>query len=372
MAGHMIWERVRGHAAQVEMFRRSIRRGRLSHAYLFVGDEGIGKRTFAHALSQCLLCQTLADDVVDACGTCPSCLRFQAGTHPDFHTVGIPEGKSELPIELIAGSRDKRGREGLCFDLSMRPTNGSRRIAVIDDADHMNAASANALLKTLEEPPPYAILILIAASPDSLLPTIRSRCQQVRFDPLSIDDVASLLVAQGTVEDPAEAATVARLSGGSLFTAAQLIDPALRKLREELFAALSTGKLDSVATAQRLIAGLEEVGDTQAQRAAAEWMMRFIVDLFHQALRILSGDDNELFESDQRGKAAPPASRLAGAFTPSNSEDLELLMSAIECTTESLEQIQRMSPVPLCVEGLLDNLARLLRTATDKRLVKQA
>lgn len=353
----MIWKQIRGHATQVEMFRRSIRRGRLSHAYLFVGDEGIGKRTFARALSQCLLCDKCDDADLEACGTCSQCRQMQAGSHPDFLSIGCPEGKSVLPIDLIAGSPECRGREGLCFDLSLRPASATRRIAVIDDADRMNAESANALLKTLEEPPSYSVLILIAANPDSLLPTIRSRCQQVRFAPLTDSDVAELLRETGIVDDAAEAAIVARLSGGSVATAAQLVDPALRKLREELYERLSSRRFDSVSAAQRVLNGLEELsGETSVQRNAAEWLMRFIVDLFRQTLRHLAIDDNESQESTH-------VSNLATLFSSSSADDLEVLMSAIDRTSEALEQLHRSAPPALCIEGLMDDLGRILRSA---------
>ena len=166
----MIWEKIRGHTHQVDMFRRAAGRGRLSHAYLFVGPEGIGKRMFARALAQCLFCDRFDDTQLEACGECPACRQMLAGTHPDFLTVCVPDGKSELPIDLLAGPIDRRGREGLCYDLSLRPMSANRKVAVIDDTDRMNDESANSLLKTLEEPPIDSTLILISTNPDSLLP----------------------------------------------------------------------------------------------------------------------------------------------------------------------------------------------------------
>src|SRR5690606_25957369 len=97
-----IWNRIRGHEAQVEMFRRSIGRGRLAHAYLFVGPDGIGKRRFARMFAQCLFCERRRAEDLDACGECSSCKQMQAGTHPDYLAVGRPEGKSVVPIELFA------------------------------------------------------------------------------------------------------------------------------------------------------------------------------------------------------------------------------------------------------------------------------
>jgi DNA polymerase-3 subunit delta' len=136
---------------------------------VFVGPDGVGKRLVAKGIAQCLFCQRVSDEQLDACGACAACRQVLADTHPDLLTVGCPEGKRELPIALIAGEGERRGREGLLHDLSLRPMSATRRIAIIDDADTMNEESANALLKTLEEPPPGSLLFLISPSLDALL-----------------------------------------------------------------------------------------------------------------------------------------------------------------------------------------------------------
>ena len=289
----MNWEKIRGAGEQVERFRRSIERGRLAHAYLFVGPEGIGKKLFARSLAQCLFCRRFEDAELQACGECSSCRQMLAGTHPDFFLVGCPEGKNVLPIEVFAGSKERRGKEGLCYDLSLRPMAGDRKIAVIDDASLMNAESANSLLKTLEEPPPRSLLILIATATDGILPTIRSRCQQVRFAALPEQDVADLLVELKLAEDRREAESVAALSGGSLAVAAQLLDSALRKLRESLYDSLASEELNSLSTAEKLIEGLEQLGgDTATQREGAGWLVRFAIEFYRRTSLELAGDSH--------------------------------------------------------------------------------
>ena len=124
---------------------------------------------------------------LDPCETCPSCTMVLAGTHPDLDVVGKPADKAFLPLELFIGDREHRRQEGLCHNISLKPFMGGRKIAVIDDADFLNAEGANCLLKTLEEPPPQSVLILIGTSPAKQLPTIRSRCQLVRFRPLAAE-----------------------------------------------------------------------------------------------------------------------------------------------------------------------------------------
>ncbi|MEZ6048977.1 MAG: hypothetical protein R3C11_26055 [Planctomycetaceae bacterium] len=133
---------------------------------------------------------------------------------PDLFLLGLPEGKSEIPIELFIGPRENRGT-GLCHDISLRPMSACRKIAIINDAHLLNEASGNALLKTLEEPPEKSILILIAEQEQRILQTIRSRCQLVRFDPLPESDVVELMLAAGLVEDREKAVEIARYSEGA-------------------------------------------------------------------------------------------------------------------------------------------------------------
>lgn len=352
----MIWNAIRGHDRPVEMFRRSLRRNRLPHALLFVGPQGVGKSLFARLLAQCLLCERHTDEELQACGECPACRQMAAGTHPDFLQVGCPEGKNEIPIELLVGSREHRGREGLCYDLSLHPMSGDRKVAIIDDAQLMNESGANALLKTLEEPPSYAVLILVATDAADMLPTIRSRCQQVRFAPLNETDVAALLVDQGLVGDAHEAETVAALSEGSLNVAAQLLDPELRTLRDKLYQALATQPDKPLQIAGTLIEGIEQIGgDAQQQRQTATWLLRFTVAFFRRGLRALS---------DQAPPDSDPLGQFMTRYDAAIPEHHEQLMSLIERTAASERQIAQYTPVPLCLEGLFDDLSRTMRSGT--------
>jgi DNA polymerase-3 subunit delta' len=337
------------------MFRRAVQRGRTAHAYVFVGPEGVGKRLVARNLAQCLFCERIPEAQLDACGECPACKQVRVGTHPDLLTVACPEGKRELPIELIAGAKENRGREGLCRDLALRPMSATRRIAIIDDAEKMNEESANALLKTLEEPPPGSILFLISPSVDALLPTIRSRCQPIHFSALTEADLAELLVQLDLETDPAAARAVAELSEGSLATARQLLDPELRTLRDVVHEHLSAAEYRSLETADALIALVEELGsDTAAQRQNAGWLLRFAVSYFRSALQqAATADEAEPGEPVRRfvvrcGDREEAAERLAAMLDRCVLADLHL---------------QQMMPVPLCLEGLCDDLARIDRGA---------
>ena len=285
----MNWSRLRSHTAQIEMLRRSIRRGRLAHTYLFAGPAGVGKSLFARIFAQSLLCERFADEELDACGECSGCRQVEAGSHPDFFYVGCPEGKGEIPVALFVGEKEKRGQEGLIHDLSLRPMVASRRIAIIDDANRMNEEGANGMLKTLEEPPADSLLILIAGNLDALLPTIRSRCQLLRFGALAEQDVAELLEQHELAEGPEVASAAAAMSDGSLQTAQQLLNPELRALREQLYQALSEQELKPLVIGKLMRAGVESLsGNTQEQRQNAGWLIRFTQEFFRQATLVLS------------------------------------------------------------------------------------
>ena len=357
----MIWSRIRQHEAQIEMFRRSVQRNRLPHAILLTGAEGIGKRTFALALAQCLLCQRFSNDQLDACGACPSCQSVTAGSHPDLFVVECPEGKRQLPIELFVGSDDKRGREGLCHDLALSPMASDRKIAIIDDADLMNEFSGNALLKTLEEPPRNSVLILVSGNPDQLLDTIRSRCQRVRFSRLTDENPASLLVEQGIVEDQTEAAQIASLAEGSLASARLLLAPELRSLRSVIDSHFSRIPPNAGQLAADILAAVDEIGgNTAAQRSTASTACQFLADFFRAALRIVSGDAAE--------SAVPSVASGFAAQLPGDLEDqLELLMGLIDRVLQADDQLKQNVTAALCLEAMTADVASQLRSHSSAR-----
>ena len=238
----MAWLKIEGHDEIVAQFRRALEENRLASTFLFVGPEGIGKRAFAVRLAQSLLCEKRDEKLLDPCGQCPACAQVLAGTHPDLIQISRPEGKSDIPVGILKGD-DKKPEypveQSLLFNLALRPFYGGRKVAIVDDADDLNPEGANCLLKTLEEPPPRSMLILISTSVDRQLPTIRSRAQIVRFKPLEPAIVARLLIEQGTVTDPEDARRLAAQSGGSVSRAAEMADPQLWQFRRELLNQLS-------------------------------------------------------------------------------------------------------------------------------------
>ena len=330
-----IWDDLLGHDLVVEQLKRAAGRQRLSHSYLFLGPGGIGKKLLARKLAQSLLCQNSADEELEACGICPNCKRMQAGTHPDFYQIGCPEGKKSIPIELFVGSDEQRGRQGLCYEFSIRPMSSDRKIAIIDDAHLMQNEAANSLLKTLEEPPPKSLMILITDREEGLLPTIRSRCQTVRFRELPDEVLQSLIVTNEYVATAEEAQKLVALSDGSLETAFELSQGRLNDLSKLISTSFSTSGINPLKLVPQILEWIEASGESNEQRRSAFWTLKFLAEQFRQEARASNTDASVIDRTGNR------LLRLRDAE----------------------QQLHEMMPIPLWLEGLVYDLALSTREA---------
>lgn len=350
----MSWQGMEGHDEIVAKFQRALARGRLASTFLFVGAEGIGKRTFALKLAQALLCQRNPAAALDPCGTCEACVQVAAGTHPDLILVAKPADKSVIPVELLIGSGEKRMQEGLCHEIGLKAFCGGRKVAIIDDADDLNVEGANALLKTLEEPPADSVIILVGTSVEKQLPTIRSRSQLVAFRPLHPAVVARLLLKQQIVDSPAAAATLAQYSEGSLGRARALADPELWKFRAEFLQRLAQAPLNSPALARDVLAFVEAAGkEAPARRERARQLISFAAELYRQVIRTLSGSPAAADEV-----LSASAAKLGVAIG-----DAESAALAVERCLDAIAHIDRNVHQATAIECWLDDLARLTETA---------
>ncbi len=285
----MSWCGLVGHDPVIERFRCSLRQGRLASTFLFVGPPGIGKRQFALRLAQGLLCERSEESDLAPCGACSACLQVEARSHPDVELVSRPEGMSNIPLKLLIGDREHRSQEGLCHWISLRPSSGRRRIAIIDDADHLNQEGANCLLKTLEEPPRRCLLILIGTSLQRQLPTIRSRCQIVRFHPLPADLLGRLIreadwnVSQEQIDE------LLRLAEGSFDRAREFADPALSEFAHQLLDPWFSRELESTDVAKQVLAFVNAAGSDAPSRRKRlrhfiEWVIYRQRQMLHQTV----------------------------------------------------------------------------------------
>ena len=281
-----MWQGLLGHDDVVERLRRAAAAGRLASTYLFLGPAGVGKHAFARLFAKALLCQRRSEVDLDPCGDCPSCVLCATGGHPDIHEVArLPDAKT-LKLDQLLGEREHRHATGFCHELSLRPLMGRRRVGIIDDADWMTVETANCLLKTLEEPPPGAVLILIGTSRHRFLPTILSRVQTIPFQALTTDDAAQLILAAELAPDATAAAALAQLSGGSLQRARDVADPQLWQMRDEFVAAWTAGRFDAAAAAERFDGFLAGGGkEAEMRRKRFRLLLGVVADALRDDLR---------------------------------------------------------------------------------------
>ena len=201
---------------------------RLPHALMISGLPGMGKSVLAAALARLLLCQTPVsrDGVPAPCGQCEGCSLMAAGTHPDFRRLTVPEGKQQIPVDAV---------RGLIEFVGLSSQYRGARVALVEPADALNAASANALLKTLEEPPPDAVLILVSSRPSRLPVTIRSRCQRVHLSPPPADQVRDWLQASHPGLEAERIGELLAMAHGAPLAAAALLEEGVLDLRQALF-----------------------------------------------------------------------------------------------------------------------------------------
>ena len=227
-----------GHEAAEATLLEAVRAGRLHHAWLITGPDGVGKATLAYRFARRLLAGMSTDDSLALDPRHPVFRRVAAGSHADL-----------LTVELAYDEKRKRTRTQIAVDdvrrisgfMSLTPAEGGWRIAIVDGAEELNQASANALLKILEEPPRRAILLLVCGAPGRLLPTIRSRCRRLRLDPLGQEPMERLLadyLPDLAADARSRLVTVAEGSPGRALLLAEEEGLAIAGLVDEVLAAL--------------------------------------------------------------------------------------------------------------------------------------
>lgn len=261
----MSFAEITGHERVIETLRRSVRCGKLPHAYIFEGSPGTGRKKTALALVQAIFCRAGLDD---ACGECPACRKVMSGNHADIHFVEPLPDKKDISIDQL--------RE-LQRELSLRPYEALRKVCIMEPAERMNRFSANSFLKTLEEPPGNALIILLTENADMLLPTIRSRCQLIRFAPLSMEHLVSLLERRGM--DSATAALTAQVAAGSMMRALEMDNEALGERRELLLKHLEALKPDRIGT---IFDASEQLsGNREENLEMLDMLLSFVRDIIH-------------------------------------------------------------------------------------------
>jgi DNA polymerase-3 subunit delta' len=316
----MSWKSIIGQQRVKQLLLTSLEQKRLAHAYLFAGVEGVGKYPVALELAKCVNCRT---SPYDACDSCPSCQSMKELQHPNLHLVfPLPRGKNEEPYDAPLAKLSEADMNVLKAELKHKADDPYHRIRLeraseikvnsirevrrqaaftsfdvgrkaflILDADKMNAESANALLKTLEEPTQDTLFILITTRQEALLPTIVSRCQVIKFDPLTENDIISGLTERYQI--PAkDAAIAARTANGSFIRALRYIEPGAVERKETAVNFLRTLLSRSRKDVNELIFNLF----SEYERRDFTEMFLLLQQWFRDAMRIREGasDGNEM------------------------------------------------------------------------------
>jgi DNA polymerase-3 subunit delta' len=258
-----MWKDIIGHEEQIRQLTGYIESGKVPHALLFAGPFGLGKSKMAREFFKALNCLVSPGD---PCQACKPCLTASSGAHPDLHILGPAPDKAQIIVDDI---RDVIAETGL------KPFEARRRVIVIEPAEKLNKASANALLKTLEEPPEGSLIILVSHNPSLLLPTIVSRCQLIRFTPIG--------AASSSKVDP----VLLRLTSGTLGGLPASEPEDVLAIRSHILDVLRGG--DPVSLADRYFTEKEQGGTTLAVfLVVIESMIRDILVLAHGGENVIN------------------------------------------------------------------------------------
>lgn len=318
-----------GHRHLLQLVAAAAVRSSLPPSVIFAGPDGVGKRTSALALAQFLNCLAPQDN--DACGTCASCSRIARLVHADVLLVE-PGDTGVIKVDQIREVVERTG---------YRPFEGRRRVVIIDDADAMLSEAQNALLKTLEEPPSSSMFVLVTSRADELLPTVRSRCQRLRFGPLAPADIAALLMrAHGYSAADAHAAasaadgSIGQALEGATETLVEARETAAEVLRHVAAATDPRRRLDSA----KVLAGAGDRDELRRRLRALASMLRDLALIGVQA----GVDESALANADLR----EPLTRLSRSF------DRERVTRAFAAIDRALEAIDRNASPKIVADWL--------------------
>jgi DNA polymerase-3 subunit delta' len=311
---------IAGHRHLLDLIASAAFRGSLPPSLIFAGPEGVGKRMAALALAQALNC--LAPVGNDACGECASCKRIARGVHADVLLIE-PGETGSIKVDQVREAIDRA---------AYRPFEGRRRVVIIDSADEILVEAQNALLKTLEEPPPASVFVLVTSRPDVLLPTVRSRCQRLRFGRLAPGEVAQVLMQAHEYSDT-DAHAAAALSDGSVGRALEGGTDSFVDAREAAAQLLETaGRSEDPRRRLEGAKALTGGGRGSTDRDELARRLRAASSLLRDLGVLLSGgDDRALANSDLR----PLLERLRPSF------DGERALRAFAAVDRALSALDR-------------------------------
>lgn len=317
---------IAGHRRVTSLLAQAIARQTLPPTLLFAGPPGVGKWRVAGALAAAVNCLDPVSDreglAIDACGVCRSCDRIARGMHVDVVAME-PDEKASIKIDAV--------RE-LLGGISFRPFEGTRRVVMIREADALETAAQNALLKSLEEPPPGTIFVLTTAVPGALLPTVRSRCMRLTFARLTEAEVAEILVTK-TEMDPREARAAAALADGSIGQALALGNTDMVVLRETALLVLQQAAGSTAAQSRLHAAAAIVAGTSKKERPRADigLVLRLLASMLRDLEVLNAGADQRLLANPAiAGDLVPLQRAYTGERTREAFQAVDRALMALE------------------------------------------
>jgi DNA polymerase-3 subunit delta' len=304
----MSFKQIYGHEKTLSILNAAICNERIAHAYLFYGIEGVGKKTVAYNFAKAINC---LQNGPDACDSCASCLKIDHGNYPDLIEID-PDG------QFI---RIKEVRE-IQNQMRFAPLEGKARFFIIREADRMNGAAANALLKTLEEPSACNVLILISSKPYQLPATIVSRCQRIRFDPLPVEIVAAFLEEQCSL-DRDKALILAASSAGSIGKALEM--------NEESYFEFQNSAINRFLGLQDPLDFFSFLSDFGSEKKDIMRILGTLTMWYRDMLYVLEGgNENNLIHRDRIDDIRKAITGLTGPIILENIKTISRTQRAIE------------------------------------------
>jgi DNA polymerase-3 subunit delta' len=320
----MPFRHLAGHRVLLDLVARAAARGSLPPSLIFAGPDGVGKRLAALSLAQLFNCTSVAGDpdgelAPDACGNCSACRRIARGVHADVLVIE-PGDTGSIKVDQVRAAIERT---------AYRPFEGRRRVVIVDEADAMEAPPQNALLKTLEEPPAASTFVLVTSRPDVLLPTVRSRCQRIRFGPISPAEMAPVLMRDHGFEER-EAHAAATAAEGSIGRALEGDSEAYVGARDAAEAMLKMAA--QAATPAQRLAAARALGGDKVDRDELGRRLRLVASMLRDIGVLLSHADER---SLANGDLQPVLARLLPAF------DADRALDAFAAVDRALQALDR-------------------------------
>ena len=320
----MPFRHLAGHRVLLDLVARAAARGSLPPSLIFAGPDGVGKRLAALSLAQLFNCTSVSGEAdgelaPDACGNCSACRRIARGMHADVLVIE-PGDSGSIKVDQVRAAIERT---------AYRPFEGRRRVVIVDDADAMEAPPQNALLKTLEEPPAASTFVLVTSRPDVLLPTVRSRCQRIRFGPISPAEMAPVLMRDHGFEER-EAHAAATAAEGSIGRALEGDSEAYVGARDAAEAMLKMAA--QAATPAQRLAAARALGGDKVDRDELGRRLRLVASMLRDIGVLVSHADER---SLANGDLKPVLVRLLPAF------DADRALDAFAAVDRALQALDR-------------------------------